>query len=342
MFIQTIQKAGMRPFLPILCILIMLRSNLSSQVNLEVDNTSFAGILHDNVSNQHRQGSGLNPLVHQSNSKWNLFRDDAVGWNFEHIFNGAKAQHSLSMFTPRKDECRLSQLEKDRYELRWPAEQSQWGMESAMIYDFSKANQVDLHFECKPTIDLFPQGYFAMMWASYMQNALDRRMHFWGKKRKEIGWHVFGEGKGSDLEVGTLSHEAAANLPYEEGAQTLNLIENTEKHFILPFYYGILDQDLNPSTKEDQLLYLVLFDQTTSIRFAMWNFFKNEDNQPDTHSPAWDWQYVVRNPQPGMVYGYHARVVIEPFKSRDQIWTIYSKWREETGGHLPAKNSLKH
>ena len=97
------------------------------------------------------------------------------------------------------------------------------------------------------------------------------------------------------------------DLPYEKGAQTLNLIENPGKKFITPFYYGIVDGDHDLNTTDDRLLYLVLFDQTEPIRFAMWNFIKNEAGDPDPHSPAWDWQYVIRDPEVGKRYSYRAR-----------------------------------
>ena len=38
-----------------------------------------------------------------------------------------------------------------------------------MIYDLSKAGQVDLVFECTPTLDLYSQRFVTMMWASYMR-----------------------------------------------------------------------------------------------------------------------------------------------------------------------------
>ncbi|MGI9467525.1 MAG: hypothetical protein ACR2OA_10420 [Rubripirellula sp.] len=36
--------------------------DLSGQTALEVESPSFAGVLHDNLSNKKRQGSGLTPL----------------------------------------------------------------------------------------------------------------------------------------------------------------------------------------------------------------------------------------------------------------------------------------
>ena len=127
----------------------------SGQTALEVKTTSFEGVLHDNLSNKERQGSGFTPLILKSYPASNLFRDDAVGLNFEHIFNGAKKQNDISMFTPRSDPCHVKQLGKSRFQIDWPADGSQWGLEARMIYNLSEEGQIDLSFKCTPTRDLF-------------------------------------------------------------------------------------------------------------------------------------------------------------------------------------------
>ena len=241
------------------------------------------------------------------------------------------------MFTPRHDPCELKQFSSRRFQIHWPNNGSKWGMEARMDYDFSKKDYVDLVFECIPTRDLYSQGFVAMMWASYMNRAIDRKIRFWGKEGDRTGWVAFGERKGKRFEVGTVSNAGVLDLPYEGGAETLNLIENSEKKFITPFYYGLIDGDHDLKTTDDRLLYLVLFDQTESIRFAMWNFIKNKAGNPDSHSPAWDWQYVIRNPEVGMSYGYKARVVVKPFKGIEQIWREYQTWSEDLGVKLPPR-----
>ena len=319
----------------------VLNPQASGQTALEVESTSFNGVIHDNLSNKERQGSGFTPLILKFYPASNLFRDDAVGLNFEHIFNGAKKQNDISMFTPRRDPCHVKQLGKSRFQIHWPAEGSQWGLEARMVYDLSKEGQIDLSFKCTPTRDLFPQGFVAMMWASYMNRTLDRRIHFWGKEGDRTGWVQFGVGKGKGFEVGTVAHAGVSDLPFESGAQTLNLIEHHEKKFITPFYYGLLDGDHDLTSTNDRQLYMVLFNKTDSIRFAMWNFFKDDAGIPDTHSPAWDWQYIIRNPQVGQHYGYRARVVVKPFMGKTQIWREYQEWSKDLELELPPPPKQK-
>ncbi|MCP4643137.1 MAG: hypothetical protein GY851_22005, partial [bacterium] len=87
-----------------------------------------------------------------------------------------------------------------------------------------------------------------------------------------------------------------------------------------------VDGDGDPETEDDTLAYVMMFDQAEPIRFAMWNFNKTADGQPDTRSPAWDWQYVIRDPRPGTTYGYRARLCVVPFTGADDVKALYMAW----------------
>ena len=72
-----------------------------------------------------------------------------------------------------------------------------------------------------------------------------------------------------------------------------------------------------------------MFDQTESIRFTMWNFFTDSDGYPDLHSPAWDWQSVVRSPEPNRRYGYRCRISYRPFRGYDVLYAEYWAWHAQ-------------
>ena len=116
------------------------------------------------------------------------------------------------------------------------------------------------------------------------------------------------------------------DLPYEDGAKTLNVLEDPTKKFILPFYYGLVDGDGDSATTDDTMAYAMMFDQRETMRFALWNFIKDSSDKQDTHSPAWDWQFVIHKPQVGKTYGYKARVIYIPFTSREDIKAEYERW----------------
>ena len=89
------------------------------------------------------------------------------------------------------------------------------------------------------------------------------------------------------------------------------------------------DGDGDEAATDDTMAYVVMFDQTDSIRFAMWNFFLDSGGIPDPHSPAWDWQFVIRSPQRGRTYGYRCRILYKPFESRDTVLGDYEGWRRQ-------------
>ena len=77
------------------------------------------------------------------------------------------------------------------------------------------------------------------------------------------------------------------------------------------------------------MVYIMMFDQKEPIRFAMWNFIRDAEGNPDTHSPAWDWQYVIRQPVLNKEYGYRARIVYKPYVGRKDVIDEYEGWLRE-------------
>ena len=292
----------------------------------DIEGGGFSGRLLDNEANEGRQGSGFNPLYPAAFPGENLFRGENVGLNFEHIFNGVAADSERSKSTPRKDPCSLTVHSETSASLHWPAEGSAWDMECDLRYALSDDNAIDLEFKVTPTADHFGQGFVAMMWASYMNHTRDRAIHFYGMNAGEEGWVTFGEDTEDGFETGTVACHGVPRLPYEEGADTLNLTENPAKTFLLPFYYGLVDGDGDYATEDDTMAYIMMFDERESVRFAMWNFISNAAGDADTHSPAWDWQFVVRNPEVGKTYGYRARLVYKPFVSAEDVREEYLRW----------------
>lgn len=294
------------------------------EAHLEAGNLS--GRLLDNVANFERSGSGFNPFFHSAYPGKPIFRLEYVGLNFEHIFNGAAADRELSMFTPRKDPCEIIRATSDTATLRWPAESSAWRIGCEMTYRLSAPNMLDMVFSATPTVERFPLGYVAFMWAGYMSRTRERAIRFFGRAGEQEGWIAFGEDLTEGFETGTVSFDTLPDLPHEEGAQTLNLIENPTKKFLKPVYYGLLDGDQDLETDEDTLVYILMFDQSEPIRFSLWNFIRDSEGRPDPHSPAWDWQFVIRNPEVGKTYRYRARLVIEPFDGQESVARRYSEW----------------
>ena len=293
-----------------------------------LSNADLSGWLLDNEGNAKRDGGGFNLLSHRLYPGKSLYRANQVGLNFEHIFNGTAADAAISMFTPRVEPNVLLKQGDKQAALHWPAASSSWGVDCTMTYTFVEPDAIDMEFTATPTREVWPQGYLAFMWASYMARTVERPIHFWGTTGGEEGWLQFGEATSDaqGFETGTVAAKGVVPLPYDVESKTLNIIEHSEKRFVLPFYYGLIEGDHDLATNDDTLAYILMFDQIEPIRFALWNFIKDESGKPDPHSPAWDWQYVIRDPKVGQRYGYKMRVVVTPFTSREDVLARYRAW----------------
>ena len=149
---------------------------------------------------------------------------------------------------------------------------------------------VDMEFTARLTdASCAPLGYVAFMWASYMNRTRGRAIHFYGTCDGEEGWVRFGEDlPDGGFETGTVAHASVDPLPHEEGAQTLNIVEDPRKRFLLPFYYGLA---------ESGMVYAMMFDQEAPIRFALWNFIPGRARTAGPPKPGLG--LAVRHPRPG-------------------------------------------
>lgn len=292
----------------------------------EMNNGLLQGIVLDNVANQARQGSGFNPLHFTGSPEASLFNETAVGLNFEHIFNGAAADKALAMFTPRQDKVEMYVQDERTATLYWPAEDSSWGMECLQTYTLPEGiSAVDIDFSATPTEDRFPMGWAGFMWASYMKDTVDRRLHFYGRDGSKEGWMTFGEELYGNIEVGAVGYSETWPLPYQNGSEALNIVQHTSKRFIKPFYYGLMQQS-HPDDPEVPMAFVMMFDNPEVIRFAMWNFYQDANGTPDTTRPAWDWHFIIRDPKPGETYSYKARMLLMPFHGPESVDAEYEKW----------------
>ena len=259
-------------------------------------------------------GAAFAPLCHSSMGERSLFGHG--GLNFEHIFNGSAADHDASWFTPRTDTHHIDTKSAATAFVVHDAPASTWAAESRMTYSLT-ADGLDLQFRVRFHEKRFPLGWIGMMWASYMQGAQDRRLHFFGTCDGREGWTCLGEDTEDGFETGTVSAAGVDVLPFEEGAAQLNVKENPRKRFLHPVCYGHLD---------DGHVYVMMFDHTEAIRMAMWNFVEDAKGQPDSTRPAWDWQFIVREPELHQWYGYRARLLVVPFTTADDIRSRYLDW----------------
>ncbi len=261
-------------------------------------------------------GSGITHLVTADNPGFPIFARPNL--NFEHVVNGASADMHRSLNTPRTDPMQVRVLSPASVEIFWPAATSSWGIDCRMRYTFAGDNAIDMEFEATPRKDEAPKGWLLFMWASYMQMVRARTIYFLGTNGGAEKWMSFGyTGKS-----GTVAGKDQPDLPQDDGYQRFNAETDRDVRFTQPFYYGLRDADMDPGTTDDTMAYIMMFDDPRATRFAVWNW----GNDPAVS--AWDWQFVIRNPEVGRTYSHRSRLVCKPFSGEDDVLAEYTAWRD--------------
>lgn len=265
------------------------------------------------------QGAGISHLTSLDAPYYPVFQRPNL--NFEHIINGAARDNFRATDTPRRDPMEITVDSPRSVRVRWPAATSSWALDCEMRYTLAEGAAVDMEFSVVPRKNEAPLGYIVFMWASYMHIAKGRALCFPGVKNGRRGWVRLGEDlPGGGFETGTVAHEGEAPLPVEKGAQSFNITTHDSLFFTEPFYYGKITGDVAEKGLEDTRAFIMMFDQAAPVRFALWNW----DGKPE--SPAWDWQFVVRDPVVGQKYGYRARLLVKPFTNEEDVRAEYNAW----------------
>jgi len=247
------------------------------------------------------------------------------GLNLEHIYSGMVADDGRNRFTPRRDPCYVTAQSESSACLVWPAANSAWGMACTETIALAGADTVDVDFRFIIEKDCFSANggppWIALQWASYMDLARERAIHFWGVADGREQWCTM---DASTPGTGNVPWVNSAPLEWEERVRSNPcIIENKRYKFVHPFYYCLVDGDGRSETQDDTLAYIMMFDQAAPVRlgFAVWA------NGP--HGPACDWQYVVHQPRARTEYGYRLRIACKPFTGPEGVLSEYERWSRE-------------
>lgn len=88
--------------------------------------------------------------------------------------------------------------------------------------------------------------------------------------------------------------------------------------FDVPFFYGNFDD----------LVWIVMFDRAEGIRFTHSPSGGGASAERHTTNPAWDFQFLIPDPEVGKDYGFKVRTVLRPRCPREEILEEYRKWRK--------------
>ena len=270
------------------------------------------------ASRDKTKGAGITHLTHKKVPLKPILHFPSL--NYEHIFSGVEADNHRVTFTPRTDPMRFCIESPGMARVSWPAHSASWDLDTEMTYCFQDNDAIDLTFSTVLGKEQFPLGYAGFMWASYHSNFKDHAIHFPGISDGKEGWIEYGPTIEKEQFGGTIACQGAPQLPVEDGASAFNIITDENIFFTVPLYYGLLDMAIPKSKQQTVLTYAMMFEKCAPIRFAVWNW-----GNPPAIS-AWDWQYLVQNPQPGQTITHRARMICAELDVPEEVSLRYEKW----------------
>ena len=257
--------------------------------------------------------NGIASLTHDAEPR-SLFVPAYAGLNIEHVLDGAETRGGPDpLFEPRQCPIELRRIGARSVEMVQPPT-SHKGLASAMRFTLVPPHAIDVLYECIPRRAAFENHYLIVFFASYIHAPPDKAIYFLGRDE--------GTAEGERwIRALSPAHGTASThryvgdpgpLPPVPG-HPLTLVFNFSRYrYVRPFYYG----------RYHDMVYQIMFDDPRRVRFSQ------SPTGGGAANPAWDWQFVVRNPQVGKLYRLRARVVYKKFVSRADCLADYEAWRK--------------
>jgi hypothetical protein len=282
----------------------------------------LTAVVGDNAADgPHRAGyNGLWSLRHASCPR-DLFVPGIAGMNLEHVFNGETDDTSQEVFfEPRHAPMELRKLSDQEAELHQPPTPT-FHVESWTKFTFRDPDIIDMEFRCVAHQHVFRRGYMGLFWASYIHAPEDKSLYFWGGPE--------GQGPGW-TQLCTQWHNDQSTVRHRNDKLELtfrpenrpSLFRSLSKlRFDLPLFYGRFQEHV----------WIVMFDRAEGIRLTHSPSGGGFDAERKTSNPAWDWQYIVPNPDVMKPYGFKARALFRPRCSREEVLELYRSWSGNKG-----------
>lgn len=276
-----------------------------------------AVIGNNSAEGEHRAGyNGVWSLRHLAGTR-SLFVPAVAGLNLEHIVTGEQLEDGKIFFEPRNAPMDFKKLSENEAELHQPPTPT-FHVESWTRFRLVAPHYLDMSFRCVAHQSVFPRGYLAFFWASYINAPADKSMYFFGGlDGQKNHWTQFCTQWHNDQS--TVRHrDDTYEMTFPEGGRDTLFKSLSRFRFDQPFFYGNFD---------DQM-WLVMFDRSEGIRFTHSPSGGGTNATLQTTNSAWDFQFLVQNPEVMKEYSFCLRTVLRPRFSREEVLAEFAKWKE--------------
>ena len=277
----------------------------------------LTAVVGDNAAaGEHRAGyNGVWSLRHAAGAR-SVFVPAVAGLNLEHIVSGEHLEDTKTFFEPRNAPMTFRKISESEAELHQPPTPT-FHVESWSRFRLVAPHYLDMSFRCVAHQAVFPRGYLALFWASYIHAPADKSMYFLGGLDGQ---------KNSWTQLCTQWHNDQSTVRHREDNFKMNfpaggrdaLFKSLSRfRFDQPFFYGNFDD----------LTWLVMFDRAEGIRLTHSPSGGGGNAELQTTNPAWDFQFLVQQPEVMQEYSFTVRTMLRPRCSREELLAEYLKWK---------------
>ncbi|MFN0053115.1 MAG: hypothetical protein ACKV0T_13095 [Planctomycetales bacterium] len=278
----------------------------------------LTAVIGDNsAEGEHRAGyNGVWSLQHASSSR-NLFVPAVAGLNLEHIITGEQLDDGKVFFEPRHAPMSFRQLGDAEAELHQPPTPT-FHVESWTRFRLVAPHYLDMSVRFVAHQPVFSRGYLSLFWASYLNAPADKSMYFLGGLDGQSRlWTQFCTQWHNDQS--TVRHRNDSfEMTFPAGSRDALFKNLSRFRFDQPFFYG----------NHDDLVWLVMFDRAAGIRLTHSPSGGGANAPLQTTNPAWDFQFLVQQPEVLKEYGFRVRTVLRPRCAREELLAEFQRWQE--------------
>ncbi len=240
----------------------------------------------------------------------NLFVPGIAGINLEHLFDGRDMSEPDAYFEPRRHPMEIEKLDEQSVILHQSATPT-LGVQSMASFALRVPHYLDIELRIVLREPSLTHDYLLAFWASYINAPENRAMHFLGRPRVEpVGeaWLTLDTAEHGD--ESTVCHvDVEPQLPHEMSRDTLAYSYSKLAH-IRPLFYG----------RRRRMVFALMFDRADDVRLT------HSPTGGGDGNPAWDFQWVLHEPEVGEEHLLRARAIYKPWVSPNDIWREYQSW----------------
>ena len=281
--------------------------------NISIKKGELEAVFIDNSAMEpnHRAGyNGIAELYHTVQDS-SVFVPTVSGFNLEHIFSGDSLEQ---FFEPRTNPMKLYKKSETEVLLYQPVTPIS-GVESLTEFKVVEPYYIDITFSCILHDEkYFRHGYAGFFWASYINSPPDRNIYFPGvaRGRPDVHWiSAFSEKHG--LESTHKGLDDNYDLFFAPDFRIVLARNFSDYLYSSPFYFG----------RFHNMALAFFFESSEVIRLTQ------SPTGGGITNPAWDFQYIIPDPEKGKRYSFRARMVYKPFLDKDDISAEYEQWIEQ-------------